>query len=143
MPNEDELIDILKDIRRWVKITGLQEAKPVLKDALSHDDEERQRDLRIVYHLTDGSNSRRDIEDDISFSRAWVGDRHAEWSNMGLIERDGPNDQYRHIISLQEAGIEVPEPRENGEEEGEEEQAMAEERDDEDSQEEAELTDYE
>lgn len=141
MPDEEDLVDVLKDVRRWVKILGLQEAKPILQDLLTHEDESRQRDLRIVYHLTNGGNGQHDIADKISFSRSWVKNRHREWSNMGLIERTGPQNQYRHIISLEQAGMDVPEPRENEEED--EEQEMAESEDSEETQEEAELTDYE
>ncbi|GAB3679671.1 hypothetical protein GCM10028857_01360 [Salinarchaeum chitinilyticum] len=104
-----ETVEVLKDIRRWVKVIGLQEAKPLLMDALSDEDEERQRDLRITYHLTDGEHGRRDIEDYISYSRGWVGARHTEWANMGLVERDSSSSSYRHVIELEEAGLEVPE----------------------------------
>lgn len=59
---------------------------------------------------------------------------------MGLIERDGPTDQYRHIISLEEAGIEVPEPRDPEPEE--EANGTEDSESDEEPQEEAQLTDY-
>lgn len=141
--------DILRDIRRWVKIIGLQEAKPVLLDALSDEDEERERDLRITYHLTDGEHGRRDIALHISYSRQWIGDRHSEWANLGLIERDSPNSSYRHVISLKEAGIEVPDipdPDEKEEDEDEEEEEASDESEEgepTETAEEAELTDYE
>lgn len=42
---------------------------------------------------------------------------------MGLIERDAPNSSYRHVISLEEAGIEVPPIPDPEEEEEKTEQA--------------------
>ncbi|WP_436906712.1 hypothetical protein [Halosimplex marinum] len=140
MMPDDDIIDVLKDIRQWVKVIGLQQSKPVLEDALSDEDEERQRDLRITFHFTNGNNGRRAIAEKISYSRGWVRDRQEEWSNMGLIERNGSNDQYQHIISLEEAGIEIPEPRKTESEEQEENENR---RTEEKPQEEAELTDYE
>lgn len=123
MPESNDVIDVLEDIRRWVKIIGLQEAKSVLTEALSHDDEEKQRDLRITYYLTDGQHSVREIEEKISYTRGWVSSRYDDWSNMGLIERESPNSSYRHVVSLKEAGIEIPEPREPGDDAEDEEEA--------------------
>jgi len=140
--------DILRDIRRWVKIIGLQEAKPVLLDAISDEDEERERDLRIAYHFTDGEHGRRDISRHISYSRQWVGDRHSEWANLGLVERDNPNSSYRHVVSLKEAGIEVPDipdPDEGEEADSADEEVDGETAEEEQTEaaEEVELTDYE
>lgn len=143
MTDNDEPVEVLKDIRRWVKIIGLQEAKPVLKEALSDEDEQKQRDLRITYHHTNGENSIRAITDMISYSRGWVSDRYKEWSNMGLIERDSQSYSYRHIISLEEAGMDVPEPREPDNETEDEEEISEPENEEAESQETANLTDYE
>ncbi|WP_327053160.1 hypothetical protein [Halomicrococcus gelatinilyticus] len=143
--------DILRDIRRWVKIIGIQEAKPALVESLSSDDEEEERDLRITYHLTDGEHSTRDISERISYSRYWISSRYDEWSNMGVIERDGSNSPYEHIISLEEAGIEIPEipdPEEDFEDSGESSDGEETEEDEssesaeEDTAASAELTDY-
>lgn len=101
--------EILMDIRRWLKIIGIQEAKPVIRDALSDEDEEVQRALRITYHLTDGEHSTRDIAEYIQFAYGWVATRQGEWSNMGLVERDNSSSSYRHLIGLEEVGLEVPE----------------------------------
>jgi len=107
--------DLLRDIRRWVKIIGIQEAKPVLSGTLSHDDSEKQDDLRIAYHLTDGEHSNRDISEYVDFSHEWVRSRQSEWAQMGLVEKDNPNSPYEKIITLEEAGLEIPEiPSPNG-----------------------------
>lgn len=108
--------DILRDIRRWLKIMGLQEAKPLLTDALTHDDDQRQEDLRTTYHLTNGENGKQEIAKYITFSRGWVSDRQNEWANLGLVERDKPNSPYEHLIGLEEAGIEIPDIAEPEEE---------------------------
>lgn len=118
----DDTNEILRDIRRWLKIIGIQEAKPVIRDALSDEDEEVQRALRITYHLTNGEHSTRDIAEYIQYEYGWVATRQGEWSNMGLVERDSPNASYQHIIGLEEIGLEVPElPEINDDAESEDE----------------------
>ena len=59
--------------------------------------------------MTDGEHTTRDIAERISYSVYWISSRYDEWSNMGVIGRDGSNSPYEHVISLEEAGIEVPE----------------------------------
>lgn len=101
--------DILRDIRRWVKIIGTQKAKSVMEEALSADDPKTEKELRVIYHLTNGENSTRDIAEHVSVSRQTVSNRQGGWSKMGLVEKDHPQAPYESIISLEEAGIEVPE----------------------------------
>lgn len=107
--NQDDLVSVLEDIRRWVKIIGLQEAIPVLNEVLfDENDEDRDRALKIVYHLTDGTNSNDDIAQYIDYSSEFVRRRQNEWADLGLLERDKANQPYSHVISLEQAGIEVP-----------------------------------
>lgn len=136
--------DILRDIRRWVKIIGIQEAKSVMDDALSAEDAEDQEELRIIYHLSDGEHSTRDIAEYVSVGRQAVSNRQSSWSKMGLLEKEHSRAPYEHVISLEEAGLEVPEipePEEDSEET--EESTESEEEVEEDLVEEPELTDYE
>jgi hypothetical protein len=148
--DREDIVEVLEDIRRWIRIIGLQEVKPVLKDALSNEDEERQAELRRVFHLTDGTNSTREIDDKIEHSRYWVMDRYEEWSNMGLIETEGQNSSYKHVISLEEAGIEVPDfpvtaedvEEESIERDEEERKDIEQNSEPEDEEEEINLTDY-
>lgn len=132
--------DILRDIQRWVKIIGIQEAKLVMDDALSAEDPEDQEELRIIYHLSDGEHSTRDIAEHVSVGRQAVSNRQSSWSKMGLLEKEHSRAPYEHVISLKEAGLEVPEipdPKEELEETTESEET------EEDLVDEPELTDYE
>ena len=107
--SNDESIEILKDIRRWVKIFGIQESMPVLQDILSDDDLIREKSLRAVYHLSDGTNSNSDIAEKIPYSAEFIRLRQNEWADLGLLERENKNTPYAQLVSLNEAGIEVPE----------------------------------
>lgn len=102
--------DHLREIQRWVKIIGVQEAKSVLNDILSDEDEDKQEDLRRAFHLTDGTYTRNEIANRTSYSGGWVSGRHGEWHDLGLIEKIDTENRgsYRHVITLEEAGIEVP-----------------------------------
>lgn len=101
--------DILRDIRRWIKIIGIQEAKSIMNAALSAEDPEDQEELRIIYHLSDGEHSTRGITEHVSVGRSTVSRRQKSWAKMGLLEKEHSRVPYEHIISLEEAGLEVPE----------------------------------
>lgn len=106
---DSEALSVLDEIRRWVRIIGIQEAREVLEDALSDEIEKKEEELRIIYHLTNGENSTRHIASHVSVSRMTVSNRQRQWAKMGLVEKSSPNSPYQHVISLEEAGMEVPE----------------------------------
>lgn len=136
--------DILRDIRRWVKIIGIQEAKSIMDDALSAENPEEEEQLRLVYHLTDGEHSTRDIYDYAGFGRNKIIDLQKSWGKMGLLEKEHSRAPYEHIISLEEAGLEVPEiPEPEEESEETEESTETKEDSEEELVEEPELGDYE
>lgn len=136
--------DILRDIRRWVKIIGIQEAKSVMDSALSAEDPDDQEELRIIYHLSDGDHATRDIAKHVSVGRQAVSNRQSSWSKMGLLEKEHSRAPYEHVISLEEAGLEVPDiPEPDEESEGEESIESEGEESEEDLVEEPELGDYE
>ena len=141
--------DILRDIRRWVKVIGIQEAKAVMDDALSAEDSGDQEELRIIYHLSNGENSTRHIAEHVSVGKDAISTRQKSWAKMGLLEKEHSRASYEHVISLEEAGIEIPEipePEEEPEEtkiSTESKEESTEELVEEDLVEEPELIDYE
>ena len=110
--------DILKEMLKWLKFTGLQEAKKVIEDALSHKNEEKENELRIAYELTDGSHSTTDIASMISVSHMTVSNWQNKWSKLGIVEKEFENSSYEHLISLEDAGLkcpDIPNPKEEDE----------------------------
>jgi len=101
--------ELLEEMLKWLKFLGRQEARDVVFDALSFDDQEKERAAKITYQLTNGENSTKDIERYIAFSYRWVSNLHQEWASMGIVEKDGPQDPYEHILTLDELGIDYPE----------------------------------
>lgn len=102
-------VELLEEILRWLKFMGRQQARDVVREALTFDDEDRQAAARIVYQLTNGQNTTKDIEKHIQYSYKWVSDRHQEWAKMGIVEKERPQAPYDHILSLDELGIDYPE----------------------------------
>lgn len=104
-----EMLAVLKDIRRWVKLTGLEDAREKVHEAISDPDTEKEQENKIIFHLTDGERGNRGIAEHVSVSSSTVGNRRSEWAKMGLLEQPGPGEPYQKLITLEEAGIEVPE----------------------------------
>lgn len=98
----------MEEMLKWLKFMGLQEAKTVIENAVSHEDEKTEQEQRIVYELTDGEHSSRDITERISHSKYWVTTRQNRWAKLGILEKPKPNSSYQHIVSLEEAGLECP-----------------------------------
>lgn len=105
----DRTVELLTDIRRWLRLIGIQEAKPVLKDVLSHDKEEKQRQYRKVYGLTDGSRSAQEIADEVDVGDSTVSRWQRDWAQKGLLDRPSPSDSWRHIVDLDQVGLEYEE----------------------------------
>lgn len=101
--------ELLEEILRWLKFMGRQEARKVVAEALHYDGEDREKAAKIAYQLTNGENTTKDIARHISFSYKWVSERHIEWAKQGIVEKDGQQSPYEHILSLDELGIAHPE----------------------------------
>lgn len=105
---DEELITVLQDIRRWVKLIGLEDAREKVHEAISHSDDVKEVENKIMFHLTDGNRSTKEIEDYVSVTYKTVSERQQEWAKAGLMEKPAPNLPYRKLVSLEEAGINVP-----------------------------------
>lgn len=116
MSEDDDLLIVLKDIRRWVKLLGLEEARSKLRAALEDDDTNKETENQIIYHLTNGENSSREIAKFVSVGRRTVSNRHDQWAKEGLVEKVVESGFYQKLIALEEAGISTPEIREKEEE---------------------------
>lgn len=101
-------VQLLEEAVKWLKFIGRNEAQEVVKDAVNFEDESKSKDAKIVYQLTNGQNSTKDIEEYISYSYQWVSNRHQEWAALGIVEKESSQAQYEHISSLDTLGIDYP-----------------------------------
>lgn len=104
----DETVEVLKDIREWVRLIGIQEAQDVLDHALSETDTISEEEHRIIYYLTNGENGARDIANHVSVSKDTISNRQQKGEAMGLVGRNRVNAPYTQYITLKEAGLEIP-----------------------------------
>lgn len=110
MSDEDEeLLEVLHDIRRWLKVSGLEDAREKVNEAIADSDDEKEKENKIIFHLTNGERGAARIAEYVSVSHFTVNSRHSDWAKMGLLEKPGENEPYRKLITLEEAGIDVPE----------------------------------
>lgn len=110
-----EICDELREIRYWVKLSGL----PVLRRAVQEN--LRDDESKLVYELSDGSRSTREIAEELkkfgkTITHTTVANMWRRWAAAGMVE---PSERYqgrfKKIASLESLGIEVPEIRMEGE----------------------------
>lgn len=105
--NQNELIEVLSEILKWIKFIGKQELQTILTKSLKEDVE------KIIFELSDG-RSLREIEkicknSGYSTNRTSINIYWDKWAPLGIVE---PSNQYKgryeRIVSLKEVGIDFP-----------------------------------
>lgn len=99
----------LARIEKWVRLIGIQQVRPIMKDLLSDSDGTLKEDLKRIYHLSDGSRGSAKIAQHVDVERETVRKRQKTWASMGLLEKDSQTTPYYHTVTLEEVGIEPPE----------------------------------
>ena len=104
---KSEETELLREILKWIKFEGMQRVKGVLTDVLQKDTE------KIIYQFSNGQSSG-DIAKLAGVSHQTVVNYWKRWSTLGIVEaeRARGGTRYRRIFSLEDFGIEVPQPRE-------------------------------
>ena len=100
----DKIIDLLEDIRKWVKFQGWRDIKEILLDTLKYDED------KIVFHYSDGRSSRA-VAREAPVSRPTILKMWEKWAKIGIVEpmQVQRGTRYRRIFSLDEFGIDLPE----------------------------------
>lgn len=101
---EDANTLILREMLKWVKLQGINQAKGVLTGALRNDKE------KLVYEYSDGEKTIAEIAKLTGLSFGSVQRCWSRWATLGIVEpiavRGGT--RYKKAFSLQAFGIEVP-----------------------------------
>lgn len=93
----------LDNLLKWTRFAGMQQLRTILSQNLTKDVE------MIIYELSDGERSTREIAKLSGVSNATVANYWKRWSALGIVEpsekREG---RFRRICSLAEVGLTVP-----------------------------------
>ena len=100
------VIRILEEQLRWSKLAGLSQLKTILEQNVKDEKE------RLVYELSDGEKSIRDLEEITGVSRSKIAILWKKWHRMGIMERSQKYEgkRMKKSFSLQDSGIEVSLP---------------------------------
>ena len=108
--SENDEINILTDIYKWIRFLGWSKAKDALDEHLKNDVD------RLIYHYSDGEHGIRDIisiiaDHGLSTSFGGVHGRWQRWARNGLLmpKYIGAGIRYVKIFKLEDFGIEIPE----------------------------------
>lgn len=98
-----EILVVLKDLLKWSKFQGLPQFKKLVSDTLKTDEE------KVLYELSDGIHSTRDIEKIAKISKSTVGYQWKKWQKIGIVSESTEFEgRMKHLASLEEVGIELP-----------------------------------
>lgn len=102
MSEDKDTKDLLKEILKWTKFTGFEKVRHLLETELDTDSK------KIVYEYSNGMSSP-EIEQITGVDDSTIRDYWKEWVLSGLVELHSDyKKRYRHIFSLREFGIEIP-----------------------------------
>ena len=102
--SEDEQVRLLREILKWIRLSGWREAKTVLMGVLNEPQK------LLAYHLSDGTRSTVEISRNADFATGTIANYWQTWQRQGLGEsvpvKGG--DRFKRSFDLQELGIDVP-----------------------------------
>jgi hypothetical protein len=97
--------DLLKEILKWMRFSGSNQVREILRSVL--DNEKK----KLAYFLSDGKNTTRVIAQIIGINQKQISEYWREWLIMGLGEAlptSGGN-RFQHSFDLKMFGMTVPE----------------------------------
>jgi hypothetical protein len=94
----------LNELLKWTKFAGMQQLRIILSQTLETDVE------MLIYELSDGTLGTREIARLAGVgSNATVASFWKKWNKIGIVEPYGNlSGRYKHICSLEEVGLTVP-----------------------------------
>ena len=102
----NKIITIQKEQLRWDRLSGMNHLKGIFDVEFKNDDE------KIIYELSDGEKSTRDLEKDVGVSRSKIALLWHKWYNMGIMEKSQKYDgkRMKRSFSMADVGMYVKMP---------------------------------
>jgi len=110
-PQDNEQTELLREILKWIRFTGMKGVKEQLEAALETDQK------KSAYQLSDGNRTRADISEVSGASTGAISGYWKEWAILGLGEKiavQGGGDRFKRAFDLEDFGIEIPEIKTEG-----------------------------
>jgi hypothetical protein len=104
--DNQDIIEILKEILKWIKVTSIPHVKKLLLELLPSDEE------KLAYQYSDGRASRK-VSRLTSVSHIIITRWWKTWIRAGIAEAISVKggERARRVFSLEDFGIEVPSPK--------------------------------
>jgi len=115
--NESELSQLLgvsREILKWIKFANFDKVKSVLENVL------KDNDRKLVYHLSDGVNTRSDIASLTPVSEGTVSNWWKAWAKIGIVDLipvQGGGVRGKKVFDLEDFDIPIPKLQEKKTEE--------------------------
>lgn len=99
-----EVVQILREILKWIRFASTREVRTVLMDILDIGQK------RLVYHLSDGRNSSVKIGNIAKVSDRTVRRYWESWARLGIVEpiRVRGGLRYKKSFELEDFGLTIP-----------------------------------
>jgi len=103
MGKDERIIKLLEEILIWMKY-DYHATKEKMLEILDTDDK------KIVYELSDGERSRRDLTKYVSVSGKTISNWWNDWFDSGLVVQTEKYEggRYKRLCSLTKMGIRIP-----------------------------------
>ena len=99
----DQILDRLNDISKWTKLQGLEKFSQIVPTILKSDEE------KIIFELSNGIRSANEISTQSGIPKSTITSNWRKWAKSGIVEESKKfTGRMKHLVSLEEAGIDVP-----------------------------------
>lgn len=104
MDREDEILAVLKEILKWNRFSGLENARLELRRVL--DTEQK----RLIYHLSDGGGTSTLVAEKSGVSDFTVRKYWSDWNKRGIVEplRVRGGTRFKKSFELEDFGLMTP-----------------------------------
>jgi len=99
----DQILNTLNDISKWTKLQGLEKFSQIVPTILKSDEE------KIAFELSNGIRSASEISTQSGIAKSTITSYWRKWAKSGIAEESKKfTGRMKHLVSLEEAGIDVP-----------------------------------
>jgi hypothetical protein len=108
LSDNEEVLRKFDELIFWTKFSAMSTFIPVLRNALRDDID------KLVYELSDGERTTRDIAEIVTKSGRKLGhvtvtNMWEKWQQQNLVIPAGRKGRFKRVVSLESIGIKIPE----------------------------------